>query len=99
MRWGLSALASGKIIVAKPANLGIRARPPPTDICKAWSGWINLPAAEGFTGGPQANDRELISHSPHPFKGNENKVQDRQRGRNHPPWGRVVLPSLPLGWT
>jgi len=34
---------------------------------------------------------------PHPFKYNDNKAADRQRGRNHPPWGRVVLPSLPLG--
>ncbi len=36
---------------------------------------------------------------PHPFKSIGNKAPDRQRGRNHPPLSRVVLPTTAIRLT
>ena len=33
----------------------------------------------------------------HPYKGMRERTRKQAEGRYHPPWGRVVLPGLPLG--
>ncbi len=34
----------------------------------------------------------------HPYKGMRERTRKQAEGKEPPSWGRVVLPSLPLGW-